>query len=361
MKKIQLLVIISLIFFMASCQKDKGVQFYNLGSEFFISSPGYTSLDSQAVLSIKNISKNLTKVNVINLGGTLANDSTFTSSYTGSITIAGDGTGSTTLTDSDLGMDGIGASAKFEFDAVFNGKPFSKYYILNETDPISVTYPAIIHKDTTYYFHFIIKPISATVSKVTVQTKVSAQGTYANVAGTFSAVDSIPVKGSDYNAGDSLFVKVTGTAGSKSDSTVTEIVIKPNSYSHLATFTLDSTANQAFDLVGDSIVPVGNASADIALISNSFTGGYTLGFSSPNNTLFVKGTAGDYAVTDKIEIAATDFSSAITENNNASVGEVYIFKTMRGNKPYYGVMKITKVEKPQGVLSDSYITIEYKH
>jgi len=161
--------------------------------------------------------------------------------------------------------------------------------------------------------------------------------------------------------GDTLFVKVTGTAGSKIASTVTDAVIKPNSYSHLATFTLDSTANQAFDLVGDSIVPVGNTSADITLISNSFTGGYTLGFSSPNNTLFVKATAGDYATADKITIDATDFSPAITENNNVSVGDVYIFKTMRGNKPYYGVMKITKVEKPQGELPDSYITIEYKH
>jgi len=226
MKRYQFYIILSLIFFVASCQKKSAIQFYNLGSEFFISSPGYTSLDSQAVLSINNISKNLTKVNVINLGGTLASGSAFTSSYTGSIAIASDGTGSTTLSDSDLGMDGIGASAKFEFDAVFDGKPFSRYYTLKETDPISVKYPTIMHKDTTYYFHFKIEPVSATVSKVTVQTKVSAQGTYTDVAGTFNAADSIPVKGFDYNAGAALFVKVTGTAGSKTASTVTKIVIK---------------------------------------------------------------------------------------------------------------------------------------
>ncbi len=362
MKKIQLFLLISLSFLMASCQKDNMLQTYDLGSEFLISASGYTSLDNQAVISINNISKNLSAIKITNLGGTLANDSAFVSSYSGSIAIANDGTGSITLSDSNLGVTTIGSSVNFQFDATFNGKPFTRYYTLTVTDPISVTVPAITHRaDTTYYFHFVIAPATATVSSVKVQTKVSANGTYVNVPGTFNAQDSIPIKGSDYNIGDTLYVNVIGTAGSKTAHTETAVVIGANSYTNVSSFTLGSKLNSAFDLVGDSAISTPNVSADLELTGSYTTSGILLGFTSPNSTLFVKGASSDYTNADKVLISATDFSSAITANNNVSVGDVYIFKTMRGSKAYYGVMKITDIEKPQGVLADSYITIEYKH
>lgn len=364
MKKIQFLVLISLIFFTVSCKKEKGDQYYDLGSEFFISSPGYTSLDSQAVLSINNISKNLTSVTVINIGGTLSNDSAFTSSFTDSIPIAGDGTGSITLSDSDLGMDGIGASANFEFDAVFDGKPFSRHYTLNETDPISVTAPDVMHvssSDTTYYLYFNIEPIYDSVTGVKVQTKVGMNSIYNDVSGTFSAKDSIAIVGADYNLGDSLYVNIIGTTATKTANTETTIVIKPATFANISTFKLDSTANFAYDLVGDSAVSVNSAEADIKLAVTLFTGSFDLGFSSPNSTMFVKGMANDYISADQIAIKATDFSSAVTSVDSVSVGDVYIYKTMRGTEDHYGVMKVTAVEKPQGILADSYITIEYKY
>ncbi len=336
--------------------------FYNLGSEFLVSSPGYTSLDSQAVIDIDNVSHNLKTVKITNLGGTLANNSAFTSSYTGSISIGNDGKGSITLTEADLGLDGIGASANFQFDATIDGKPFSRYFTLNEEDPISVTPPdKVVHRDTNYYFHFKIEPVSATVSSVVVQTKVSEQGTYTDVSGSFNAKDSIPINGIDYQVGDTVYVNVIGTAGSKTANTETSLVIKPNSYTNMASFTLDSTSMRAYDLVGDSAVTVSDSTADIKLASTSFTGGFVLGFSSPNSTLFVKGVASDYKNADEVAIAATDFSSAVTSVAVVSVGDIYIYKTMRGTTAHYGVMKITKVEKPQGVLDDSYITIEYKY
>ncbi len=361
MKRYQFYILLSLIFFVASCQKEKGVQFYNLGSEFFISSPGYTSLDSQAELSVKNISKNLTKVNVINLGGTLSDGSAFTSSYTGSISIGSDGLGSTTLTDSDLGMDGIGASAKFEFDATYNGKPFSRFYTLTEADPISVDAPMVTRSSKPTYLYFDISPVSATVTGVKVQTKVGVNSTYTDVAGTFAANDSVAIVGSNYNLGDTLYVNVIGTAGTKTANTETAIAIQPNTFPNTASFNLDSTSMRAYDFVGDSAVTVSDTTADIKLATTSYTGGFDLGFSSPNHTLFVKGMASDYKVADKIAIAATDFSSAVISVANVSVGDVYIFKTMRGTTTHYGVMEVTAVEKPQGVLDDSYITIKYKY
>lgn len=365
MKKIQLLIFISLIFLVSSCKKQALYPaYYNLGSEFLISSQGYTSLDTQTVFKIDNISKNLTEITVKNMGGTLANDSSFTSTYSGKISIASTGAGSITVSDADLGLDGIGASADFEFDATYNGKPFSRYYTLTEEDPISIVAPTVKHvssSDTIYYLHFNIEPVSATVTGVQVQTKVGENGTYTDVTGTFKAKDSVAIVGSDYNLADTLYVNVIGTAGTKTANTVTPIVIEPNTFTNSATVTLDTTANQAYDIVGDSAVMNSDAKADIAFAATTYTGGYYLGFMSPNNTMFVKGTANDYSNADQISIKATDFSSAVTSVKNVSVGDVYIYKTMRGTTAHYGVMKVTAVERPQGVLNDSYITFEYKY
>ncbi len=351
MKKIQLILFISLIFFVTSCQKKVVTPMYNLGSEFLISSPGYTTLDNQAVFDINNVSKNLSSVSIANLGG----------SYTGTISIAADGKGSVSLNDADLGLDATGASAKFEFDATINAKPFSRFYTLTATDPISIDAPTVTRSSKTDYLYFDIAPVAATVTGVKVQTKVGANSTYTDVAGTFAAKDSVAIVGSNYNLGDTLYVNVIGTAGTKTANTETAIAIQPNTFSNAASFKLDSTANRAYDFVGDSAVTVSDTTADIKLAVTSYTGGFDLGFSSPNSTLFVKGVASDYKVADQMAIAATDFSSAVTSIQNVSVGDVYIFKTMRGTTAHYGVMKVTAVEKPQGVLDDSYITVEYKY
>jgi len=362
MKKIQFYILMSFVFVLASsCQKQKGVEFTDLGSEFFISSSGYTSLDNTTTISIDNQQKNLSTIAVTNLGGTTANDSTITSTYTGSIALTG-GKGSIALSDADLGMDTIGSSVKLQFDANFGGKPFSRFYTLTVKDPISVDFPAVDHRlDTTYYFHFDIAPKTATVETVKVQTKVSELGTYADVSGSFNAADSIPIKGSDYNVGDTLFVNVIGTVGTKTASTETAVVIKPNSFSHQSSFEL-STANQAYDFVGDSVVPTGNESADIERTGSYTPTGLLVGFASMQNAEFVLATDADFANADKVAIAATDFSSAVKSVDNVAGGEVYIFRTKRGTGSYfYGIMKITKVDKPQGVLADSYIDIEYKY
>ena len=176
-----------------------------------------------------------------------------------------------------------------------------------------------------------------------------------------NAKDSVAITGSNYSIGDTVYVNVIGMAGAKTTNTETKIVIQPNSFQNSASFKLDSTANRAYDFVGDSAVTTSDTTADIKLAVKQYVGGFDLGFASPNNTMFVKGTASDYNVADMMSIEGTDFSSAIISVEKASVGDVYIFKTMRGSKTHYGVMKVTAVEKPQGLLADSYITIEYKY
>ncbi len=362
MKKIQLFIFISLIFFVSSCTKqDLNPAFYDLGSEFLISSPGYTSLDNQVVFNIDNLSKNLNQVTIKNLGGTLADGSSFTSTYSSTIPIDNSGAGSITVSDTDLGLDGIGASANFEFDATYNGKPFSRYYTVTETNPISIDVPSVKHapsSDTTY-LHFDIAPVSATVTGVKVQTKVGANGSYVDLSGNFNAKDSVAIVGGDYNLGDTLYVNVIGIAGTKTANTVTSIVVEPYSFTKKGSFT-DST-NVAYDLVGDSLTAFPPAGADIQCAISSFIGGYNVGFTSPDNTLFVKGTSSDYADADILTIKATDFSSAVNSVSKVAVDDVYIYKTMRGATAHYGVMKIKAVNQPQNASKNAYIVIEYKY
>ena len=369
MKKIKYFIILSLIFFIAACQEDHEIEFYDLGTEFYISG-SYTSLDNEATLSIENQQNNLSEMKLTHLGGLTTdldeNDEPipFTSDYTATIPISS-GEGSITISDVNLGMTEIGWSADFQFDASYDGKAIKRFYTLTVDDPISVEVPAISHRDdTTYHFKFNIAPVTAAVETVIVQTKVSVLGTYVNLAGPFNAEDSIPINPSDYNVGDTLFVNVIGTVGSKTAETETEIVIGPVTLNDLASFILDDTTDQAYDfIVGDFVsVSTGGESADIEMTAGYTLNGLKVGFVSNQNAEFVMGTDFDYNNADSLAIYGTDFSAAITSNDNAAGGEVYFFRTKRGSDPYfYGIMKIIKVDKPQGVLEDSYIEFEFKY
>ncbi|MBN2820362.1 MAG: hypothetical protein JXP36_15415 [Bacteroidales bacterium] len=367
MKKVQLYLMILVVFSIASCNKDKTIEFTDLGTEFLISSSGITSLDNGVTISINNQQKNLSTIILTNLGGYSSeldengDPVPFTSNYTNSISLT-DGIGSILLSNADLGISKIDESAKFQFDSEFNGKAITRFYNVVVEDPISVDYPSIAHRsDTVYYFHFAIEPKTATVETVQIQTKVSSFGTYVNVAGTYNAVDSISIVGSNYNVGDTLFVKVTGTAGSKTAFTVTPVVIEPKSVKHTSAFTLDFNTKIAYDFVGDSLVPAGTEKADIELTGSNTMGGLIIGFVSNQNAEFVLASSDDFANADSLAIVTTDFSAAVSSVDDASTGQVYIFRTKRGAGAYsYGIIKLT-VEKPQGVLEDSYIDFEYKY
>lgn len=372
MKKIKYYLILSFIFFIASCQKDNEIEFTELGTEFLISG-SYTSLDNEVTLSFDNQQNNLSQINVMHLrvidnneeGNFNDEDTTDVQASLGAVPIIG-GAGSLTLSDATLGMTEIGWRSDFQFDATYDGKAIQRFYTLTVDDPISVDVPEIKHRaDTIYHFKFEIAPSSASVETVTVQTKVSALGTYSTLPGSFNAEDSIPIKGSDYNIDDTLFVNVIGTVGTKTASTETEIIIFSDvTFDNLDSFILNDTADQAFDFISKDFVNVstGGENADIELTASYTLNGLIIGFISNQNAEFVAGTDLDYEYADSLAIVSTDFSDAVKFNNNVSGDEIYIFRTKRGSDPYfYGIMKLIKVDKPQGVLEDSYIEIEYKY
>jgi hypothetical protein len=228
MKKIKYYIIISLIFFIASCQKDNEIEFYDLGSEFFIHGGDYTSLDDETLIWVINQPANLSAVNVTNMGNIDADGNPIipASPYTGTISIVGD-SGAINLSDVNLGMTEIGWTAKLQFSATYDGKTFLRYLTVEVADPVSISAPKgnVIESDTVVEFGWDIAPALASVETVTVQTKVSVLGDYVDLPGPFEASDSFEINGADYNLGDTLFVNVIGTNGDKSASTETEIVV----------------------------------------------------------------------------------------------------------------------------------------
>jgi hypothetical protein len=366
MKNNKLVIILALIFFITACDKDEAViDTIDLGTEFFISG-SYTSLDDVATFEIDNPKSNLSSIVVTALGGTEADGETDWDPPVvdlGTITVSG-GMGSLTVTSAELGMTEVGATGSFQFASSYNGKNITRFFDLEVDNPISTHDPGVQHRnDTIYYFTFEIEPVSATVETVTVQTKLGELGTYVDLPGPFNAVDSIPVDGYLYNVGDTLFVNVIGTNGAKVAETETPVIILPVMLTGHASFKLNSAPDNAYDLVAGVYVDAATVGeeADIEFVGAYTTNGLEIGFASYQNAEFVPGTEADFIEADSLTVLNVNYNNAITMNGNVSAGEVYFYRTNRGATEYFGVMKITKVDKPQGILEDSVIEFEYRY
>ena len=367
MKRIIYIFIVAIVLF-SSCDRENELQFIDLGTEFVFSNSGMTSLDDDVTIVVTNKSTNLSEVSLTHLGGTNADDDSFDapSSSLGVIPISGE-TGSIVITDAQLGMSEMDWSVDFQLDAVFDSKGIVRYGSLTIDNPISTEDPHISHRnDTTYHFIFAVAPVSAVVTGVTVETKLFYDGVYAVEAGTFDVEeDSLAIPSDQYNVGDTLYVKVTATTGTKTATELTKLVISPKSLDGINTFTIDNTTDLAYDFLEHRYVESTLAFADSSDIQ--FTAQYTssiveVGFIALNNAEFVVGTLADYANADIVDIDLTDFSTPITSDLNVEDDDVFIFRTKRGTGEYsYGIMKAINVDKPQGVLEDSSIEFEYKY
>jgi len=357
MKKI-IYFLIAIVFIVSSCDKEEQ-QFtkYDLGTEFLVSDGGITNLDESVTVSINNISKNLSSVKVY-LGDNSIGDISLS-----------DGTGSLVISATTLGISDIEEDTTLSFESTFDSKSIVRYHTVAITDPISVTAPEVVHKDTTFHFIYKIEPVSATVTSVTVEQKLFYNGTYNTVNpvnGNNALEDSIAFSALDYNIGDTIYVKVTASTANKSTSTETKFVVAPYSYENTDVFMLDTTANLAYNLDSAEYVYTVNAgdTADIEFTAAYPVGGgpVQVGFVSNNNAEFVAATSDDYDYADSAYISSINFASAVKVVSDAQAGDVFIYRTRRGTDAWsYGILKVIEVNKPQGVLEDSSIKFEYKH
>ena len=362
MKNSKYLIVLSLIFFMISCEKDHDVETYNLGSEFLVSNNGLTSLDTDVTFSIDNYSKNLSEVVMfssedVNLG---------------TITIT-DGAGSITLQSADLGLEDADAEANYRFDAVFDGKPFSRSASLTVGNPMHLYSPyiwaenedgemeqapvTVYQNDDVQYIKYEIAPKRATVESVTVETKVGANGNYTVLPDEFGTeMDSLSVVGSDYIPNDTVYYRFTAKNGSREQVGELDFVVNTVMFPNTGSTHLDTTSTQGFDLVGNQIVPAGTDSTDLKMVHVLLT---SIGFESNNGALFVAVDESVYENNNVIEVKAL-FDAGSQQSGFASVevANVYVYKTMRGEEEHYGIIRITAAYLTQNGAGD-YLEFEY--
>lgn len=350
MRKILLNIALLALIFSVGCSSDDDNPFVGAAG-VGISSDGLTELDTEVTL-------NITATNIACTEITISGDATGTVAIT-------NGEGLFTVSSSVLGISAIDDEASFTLMANSEGTPTYSYSVTVE-DPISVEDPGLMHSADNYYFKWAIEPVAATVSDVKIETKVNIGGTYSEVLGTFNPEDSLALMGTDYAIDvDTIYVKVTATAGTKTSTKITKLTVVPYTFENVTSVMLDATANLAFDLIEgryvESTLAYGD-SADLELTMTSYTGGYSLGFMAYNNAEFIASNVDVYNIADIVSIEATDFTGFVTGYTNLQVGEVYIFRTFRGSDDYsYGILKVTAVEKPQGVMNDSYLEFDVKY
>ena len=129
-------------------------------------------------------------------------------------------------------------------------------------------------------------------------------------------------------------------------------------------FTLNMMDKFAYDFIHMEVVDTtAGVNVDMKITGEyPSSGPAKIGFKVMNNAEFVMGTSADFANADTLTIYNMDFSNPVMMNDNVAGGEVYFFRTKRSDTDwFYGVLKITAVEKPQGVLEDSYMEIEFKY
>ncbi len=371
MKKNIILIIIAFAFFAMSCEKEHKIEFYDLGTEIYISSSGMTTLDNQAVVTVENPLQNLTSVSVTHLGTVDPDDEDETmiappSSDLGSVSFSG-GEGSVIYNETQLDISVLGWTAYLQVDGDINGKAFTRPYHITVESPFSTEDPGITHRaDTAYYFKYDVEPATATVSNVTIETKVNSDGIYATKVGSWNASDSVGFVGADYNIGDTIFVRITATAGAKSDVEVAELIISPYSLENAGAFVLKSDL-KPYDLIeGESVVNDGDYADIYAYMALTVPdqGESYYALISDYNTVFVEGTATDYANGDIYDVTTIDYSLAPGVTGNIALGDVFFFRTFRDaalTKYFYGIMKVTGINVIDGDHEKYEISVEYKY
>ena len=89
MKKNILYILIAFLFTAIACNEKDDVETYDLGTEFLISSSGFTSLDNQVTLTIDNQQKNLSGLDISQIAkyNDDGDEVSLTSAYTGTMVL----------------------------------------------------------------------------------------------------------------------------------------------------------------------------------------------------------------------------------------------------------------------------------
>ena len=359
MKNTRFLILLPLIFFMASCEKEVEIETTDLGTEFFISDNGYTSLDTEVTFTIENQKSNLSTVKMTALGITDADDEAVEPPVASWDIALTSGAGSITIPSADLGMTAAGWSADFQYDG-HGANTIQRFHSLSVSNPMTLTAPYIwVENDdgeleltpTTVYqnadvqfIDYEVDSINDATQSITIETKVGVNGDYTEVAGDFSYKSgTLEIVGDVYNVNDTVYYMFTAKNDDHEQVGELDFVINTAAFANEGGALLDVTPEQGFDLVANEIVV--DTIADFEMVHVVLTSIGFQGFQTASNpeALFVAVDASVYDNNDIVEVKNLFANGTqVAGFDNVEMGDVFVYKTMRGEDEHYGIIKITK-------------------
>lgn len=318
-----------------------------------LSTSTFTVLDSELPVTIDFVSESkvVTNVNIV------ADDVII---FEGTAT---DNNISVTLNRSDLGLNAIDDEQTIYVNATVDGKVKEMWTSIDMVSASSIKDPFYMDvdedgddievadklyelSDVVKNFTYKVSPKTATVGNVTAAVKVGEDGTYTNL--WTKAYDSddlnIGIKGSDYEKGDEIFVRLIATVGNFKDTVSSSIVI--SEYTIGGTSNVEVNAGKSgFDLIEEKEIAVDDETCMLEF-TNDFAQLYQ-GIRVLNGTELVKIADEDLMMETNMPLLKSAFNAGtpITEVENVSVGEKYLIKTTRDMKEYYGTIQITSVNE----------------
>lgn len=340
-----ILVMFLAVSFAACDDYDQDINYYD-SVKLDMSATKFTVLDAELATEIDFMSTSKTVTNVsIEVDGTEISSGT-----------ASGNKYALTLDRSNFGTAGdtLGGSFRAYVYATVDGKVKEMYTTFKMVSASSIRVPFVENakgdevdepiyelSDVVKNFTYEVSPKTATGFTVKAETKVGKAGTYATIWDkAYDAEDlDIPFMGSDYNKGDTIFVKVTATAGEYTEVVSGDIKISEYTLGGTAAHELN-LEDMAYDLVGDSIIDVAEDAATIKFVSDMILG--TQGVMTMNNTMLVKITDADLMKSANLPELKGAYlvGTAVDEVANVTIGDKFIVMHTRDSKDYYGTLEI---------------------
>lgn len=341
-----ILVMFLAVSFVACDDYDKDVNYYD-SVKLDMSATKFTVLDAELATEIDFMSTSKTVTNVsIEVDGTEISSGTATGNKY-----------ALTIDRSNFGAEGdtLGGSFRAYVYATVDGKVKELYTTFKMVSASSIRVPFVENakgeeidepiyelSDVVKNFTYEVSPKTSTGYTVMAEYKVGKAGTYTTIWDKAYDEDDldIPFMGSDYSKGDTIFVKVTATAGEYTEMVSADIKISEYKLGGTTAHELN-LEDMAYDLVGDSIIDVAEDAATIKFVSDMMAG--TQGIMTMNSTELVKITDADLmSSTNLPELKeAYDAGMAMDEVASVTIGDKFIVMHTRDAKVYYGTLEIT--------------------
>lgn len=346
---------------MFSCDEEDTDQGYIDSVTLNLSDKTFTVLDSNlpTTVDFAATTMDVSSVEVSVDGNSISEGTAVDNSY------------SFTMDRDELGLDASGDYQKIVFDLTVDGVDKEMYTYISMSSASSMATPIYMDVDddgedievadaiyelssVEKNFTYEVSPKTATVETVTASVKVGEEGTYAELwSKTYDDSDlNIGITGADYTAGDTVYVELVASVGTYTDTVESSIVISEYVLGATVTDTLTVT-NNGYDLIGDSLAVTTDPACMIEF-TNDFANLYQ-GITALNSTGLVAISEGETNV--PLLKAAYDAAMPVTVVENVAVGDMFIVKTVRDSKDYYGTLEVIEINTSR-VEADDYIIFE---